>query len=178
MTLDVRDNDYSVKSLEDMLRNNTSLQCLQITVTTEYHNYITISSTSSLSSDIDLNIDNLYSQEEMSSHVGESIEFKPDLGTDDTPCSQGETAALGGETLGNDFLSPGVMACVDESETIYSVCSALVTALIKNTTLRELMIHTMDFFNDRLVHTLQQCQGYTEVKERIKIHEHDILNIL
>ena len=66
-----------------------------------------------------------------------------------------------------------VVAYVDECETIGSVCSALITVLTKNTTLRELMIHTTESFNDQLVYTMQRCQGYDEVKERIKIYRHD-----
>ena len=155
-TLDVRDNDYSVKSLEDLLRNNKSLQCLQITVTAKY---IIASHSGSLCSS--LSIDTICSQEEIQSHF---VEFK----TDSTPCSKGET------TFVSKFLDDdtNVIAYVDESETIDSVCSALVTALTKNTSLCELMIHTRGFFNYRLVYTLQECKYYDEVKERIKICKH------
>ena len=64
-------------------------------------------------------------------------------------------------------------ALTDESETIYSVCSALVTALSSNTTIHDLMIHTMDDFHYPLLRVMQQCQGYNQVEKRIKILEHE-----
>ena len=64
-------------------------------------------------------------------------------------------------------------ALTDESETVYSVCSALVTALSVNTTIHDLMIHTTYDFYDALVHVMQQCQGYDQVKKRIRILKHE-----
>jgi hypothetical protein len=116
LTLDVRDNDYSVKNLQYLLMHNKSLQCLQITA------------------------------------------------------------------ISNHFIVPYTAATLNiivgaaytgEGESVYSVCSTLVTALSNNTTIRDLMIHTSDNFYHPLVHILQQCQGYDEVKERIKIIKHD-----
>lgn len=60
-------------------------------------------------------------------------------------------------------------AYTDEGETIYSICSAVITALSNNTTIRDLMMHTTDDFYDTLVRIVQQCQGYDKVRERIKV---------
>ena len=119
LTLDVSNNNYSVKSLEDMLISNTSLRCLEITVTPMY-----------IPVDIAIDADSFYS------------------------------------------VNKGMMAYVDESETLTSICCALVVALNKNTTLHHLVIHTTESFNCLLVRAMKKCQYYNDVKERIKITQH------
>ena len=57
-----------------------------------------------------------------------------------------------------------------DDEISWSVC---VAALSNNSTLHDLMIHTVGFNYDEVVRTIQQCQDYDKVKGRIKIHKHD-----
>jgi hypothetical protein len=61
----------------------------------------------------------------------------------------------------------------DENQIIDSVCLAIVRGLNNSQHLLQLVIHTADFFNDILIQTLGQCQGYNEVKEQIQIKEHE-----
>ena len=120
LTLDVRDNYYSVRNLQDSLMNNRSLQRLHITIASK-HYY------SSLSSNAD-------------------------------------TAGL--------MAAAYTAAESAESETIYSLCSAVVTALSNNTRVHELTIHTTHDFYNVLVCIMQQRQGYEEIKKRIKLLRH------
>ena len=60
-----------------------------------------------------------------------------------------------------------------ETISISSVCSTLITALSNNTTIHDLMIHATDNLYDTLICTMQQCQGYDQVKERIKVFKYD-----
>jgi hypothetical protein len=107
--LDVRDNDYSATNLEGMLRTNSSLQNLELTVAPKY--------------------------------------FTQLCGTVEYP---------------------------DKNQSIDSVCLAIVRGLGLNNSqhLLQLVIHTADFFNDILIQTLEQCQGYDEIKEQIQIKQH------
>ena len=237
MTLDVRDNVYSVKNLADMLRNNRSLQCLLITVTIEYKDRPTSSSKSSIS---DLYIDMLYSQEETASLV-ESIDSESHHSQEETASLVAESidsesynlqeeTALVAESIDSESLylqeetaSPVAMNvdsephhlqeetaeetslvaesivseplnsqeeiasessesskemvahyppidCVVDKSTFRLICSTLVTALTRNTTLHNLTIHTTyDHSRNDLVCILQRHQGYDKVKKRILI---------
>ena len=106
-TLDVRDNDYSATNLEGMLRTNSSLQCLELTVAPKY-----------------------FTQ------------------------------------------SCGDVKYADKNQIINSVCLAIVRGINNSQHLLQVVIHTADFFNDILIQTLGQCQGYDEVKEQIQIKQH------
>ena len=108
-TLDVRDNDYSATNLEGMLRTNSSLQCLELTVAPKYFTRV----------------------------KGSCVEY------------------------------------ADKNQIINSVCRAIVRGLNNSRHLLQLVIHTADFFNDTLIQTLGQCQGYDEVKEQIRVKQHE-----
>ena len=107
-TLDVRDNDYSATNLEGMLRTNSSLQYLELTIAPKY-----------------------FTERE-----------------------------------------EGCIEYADKNQIINSVCLAIVRGLNNSQHLLQLVIHTADFFNDILIQTLGQCQGYDEVKEQIQIKQH------
>lgn len=150
VTLDVRDNYYSVKNLQRLLMNNISLQYLQITVTSKCY-----------------------------LHVSDSVPAAEDDSNTRIRLRSSNVADIDGEFLDEheetNIVTSGMIAAAytDEGETIYSVCSALVTALSNNTTIRDLMMHTTDDLYYTLVHIVQECQGYGEVKERIKVINHD-----
>ena len=111
-TLDVRDNDYSAKCLEDTLRANTSLQCLELTLAPKYYCH--------------------------------------------------------GQSYSD-------VKYIDKNKTIDSVCSAIVRGLSnsQHSQVQWLVIHTADFFNDELIFTMKQYQGYNEIKEQIQIKLHN-----
>ena len=157
-TLDVSDNEYSIRALEEMLISNICLHCLSITITparfdvpssfyfcteydhriTEYHHGI-----------IDKQPTQTFFRD--SSHYQEVVRSARH-----DPHSRAELCSI-----------PGVLAYVAELETIDSVCQAIISALKKNATLQRLIIHTL--FDGILVPTLTQCQDYDKVKNKIQI---------
>lgn len=140
-TLDVSDNGYSIRYLEEMLTGNNSLRSLSITITLEYsyNNFIHRTSYHGIEGK---------DPTQTFMKFAESAEYDPH-----------DRAKL--------TSMPGVLAYVDKVETIASVCQVIISALKKNTTLQHLIIHTL--FENILVPTLTQCQDYDEVGSRIKI---------
>ena len=141
-TLDVSDNGYSIRYLEEMLTGNNSLHSLSITITLSSYSYSNPIHRTSCHGIEGIDPTQIFMK------FVESAEYDPH-----------DRAKL--------TSMPGVLAYVDKVETIASVCQVIISALKKNTTLQHLIIHTL--FENILVPTLTQCQDYDKVGSRIKI---------
>ena len=125
-TLDVSDNSYSIKHLEEMLVSNTSLQHLETTVTL---------------------VDDPNPPNEMAHYW---------------------TVRHHQSSEGAEFNSiQGMVAYVENDNTVDSVCEKIVSALTRNSTLKHLVINTL--FSEWLEETLSTCQDHGKVKDKIKI---------
>ena len=140
-TLHIGDNSFHTQHLREMISSNSSLQCVEITVTPvrkENDNRDT-------SSPVEVTFG------------GSNFVLGPRMLTRDY--QQNERSSDDSDV---------VLAYVPKDDTLDSVCQMTVSAMNKNTTLQNLVIHTV-LSEAKLESELKQCRDYDKVRGRIQI---------
>ena len=166
-TLAISDNCYNTKHFEEMLSSNSSLHCVEVTVTPGAYPTSQLSLMKRPSHPLPPKRCTKYLQSP--TRDTEYLSFSQDAPTF-SPIRKNDMsdhrAKL--ESESKFYSRPGMLAYVGDDDTLDSVCQVIVSVVSKNTTLQHLIIHT-SFSKDLLYFTLMRCPNSGAVKHSIQI---------